>query len=217
MIFLPDYPSPQSASPYLLDFGTVLAPTLGGPIQKINRLGNRFGIQVTMPPMKSQNDGRLWLSRLLRAKAEGGKMRWPLQGQDVGPVSNLDSTALAANPDLKGAAGAGVVLVYGAGIATSIDIHHATPGHVIREGTFFTFSSSTGHLSMHMTIAETIVNNSGIATLSLTPGIREPVVGEERILFGKPLIEGLVIGDRLQWEFAISRFTNIQFDIQEAV
>src|SRR3546814_1410678 len=70
VIVLPSDPAPNGATPMLRDFGGTLTPFLGGPEQRINRLGTRLGIRVSMPPMRNGDNGRIFVSRLLQARSE---------------------------------------------------------------------------------------------------------------------------------------------------
>src|SRR3546814_6357232 len=70
VIVLPSDPAPNGATPMLRDFGGTLTPFLGGPEQRINRLGTRLGIRVSMPPMRNGDNGRIFVSRLLQAKQD---------------------------------------------------------------------------------------------------------------------------------------------------
>src|SRR3546814_3983584 len=71
VIVLPSDPAPNGATPMRRDFGGTLTPLLGGPEQRINRLGTRLGIRVSMPPMRNGDNGRIFVSRLLHAKTLG--------------------------------------------------------------------------------------------------------------------------------------------------
>src|SRR3546814_3371142 len=70
VIVLPSDPAPNGATPMLRDFGGTLTPFLGGPEQRINRLGTRLGIRVSMPPMRNGDNGRIFVSRPLQAKQD---------------------------------------------------------------------------------------------------------------------------------------------------
>ncbi len=93
MIDLPTDIGPSSASAALIDFGAFLTPPLGGPVQRVDRMGNRFRISVGMPPMLSASDGRRWVSRLIRGKTEGARMPFPLLDFDPGAPGNQWSRA----------------------------------------------------------------------------------------------------------------------------
>jgi len=68
-----------SASPYLIDFGGVVAGSLGGPDQRVNRLGMRWGCEYQLPPMKGE-EARVWVARLLRGSRERASYYFPQPG-----------------------------------------------------------------------------------------------------------------------------------------
>src|SRR3546814_160979 len=101
VIVLPSDPAPNGATPMLRDFGGTLTPFLGGPEQRINRLGTRLGIRVSMPPMRNGDNGRIFVSRLLQAKQDRLLMDWPQPGFTIGaPGSPLVSTAASGGTAL---------------------------------------------------------------------------------------------------------------------
>jgi hypothetical protein len=85
MIDLPSYPPPAAAQPSFLDRGVTLE---GAVDQRVDRMGSRFGLSVSMPPMKGSKLGRQWIAALMRGKNEGVRLRWPLQGFKPGQPFN---------------------------------------------------------------------------------------------------------------------------------
>lgn len=196
MIDLPEYPSPNGANPALLDFGALLVPSLGGPVQKINRMGSRFRIAVTMPPMPSQQLGRQWVARLLRGKSEGARLPFPL---------------LDFNPGIPGD-----VLVNGASQSgSSLIVDGATPNYVFREGQFFSIVNSGKH-HLHMVTAETIASGVGAATLPIFPMLRKSPANNAVCNFAEPMIEGFIMGEEQAWEMSLERFIGLEFQIVES-
>lgn len=196
MIDLPDYPSPNGANPALIDFGAFLTPSLGGPVQRISRMGSRFRISVTMPPMPSAQVGRQWVSRLLRGKSEGVRMPYPL---------------LSFNPGLPGA-----VLVNGASQSgETLVVDGATPNYVFREGQFFSIVNSGKH-HLHMVTAETIASNTGTATLPIAPMLRKSPANNAVCHFDDPMIEGFILGEEFSWNLSIEHLIGLEFQIVES-
>jgi hypothetical protein len=195
MIDLPDYPSPAAATPALQDFGAFLTPSLGGPVQRVERMGNRFRISVTMPPMPNPKLGRLWIAKLVRAKQEGGRMPWPLLGFDPGVPGNVLVNA-------GGAAG------------RSLAVKGATPNYIFREGQFFSILIGGKHF-LYMVTAEAIASATGTATLAIEPMLRVSPPADAPCHFGKPMVEGFIMGDAFQWEMALANFVGVAFDLAE--
>lgn len=148
-----------------------------------------------MPPLQSPKVGRQWLSRLIQAKQEGGRMVWPLMGFDPG--------------------GPGSILVNGAGQdGSTLNVDGATGNYVFREGQFFSIVTSGVH-HIYMVAAETIANDAGQAALPISPVIRVQHADNDVCHFGKPMIEGLVQGDVMQWNWAIGNLAYLNFEIHE--
>jgi hypothetical protein len=195
MIDLPEYPAPSAATPALVDFGAFLTPALGGPVQRVERMGNRFKISCTMPPMPNLKLGRQWVARLVRGKQEGVRMPWPLLGFDPGSPGN--------------------VLVNAAGQSgRSLVIKGATPNYIFREGQFFSVVINGRHY-LYMVTAEVIASAAGAATLAIEPMLRLSPPANAVCWFGKPMVEGFIMGDSFQWEMALANFVGVSFDLVE--
>lgn len=193
---LPDWPAPASAVPGLVDFGATLRPPTGGATQRHNRLGNRFRLSVTMPAMKYKT-GRLWVARLIRAQTEGARMEWPQQGFDPGTP--------------------GAVAVDGSGQAGALlAVRGAEPGYAFREGQFFSILTG-GRPHVTMVAAEVLAGSDGKALLPVAPMLRVPHLDGDPCEFGRPIIEGAVIGEDREWQLALAGFMAIEFAIEERV
>lgn len=195
MIDLPDHPTPAAATPALIDFGAFLTPSLGGPIQRVERMGSRFKIACAMPPMPNPILGRQWVSRLIRGKQEGARMPWPLQGFDPGTPGDILVSA-------AGAAG------------RSLPIKTATPNYVFREGQFFSIVISAKHY-LYMVTAETFASATGTATLPIEPMLRVSPPLNAVCHFGKPMVEGFIQGDSFAWEMSLAHFVGMSFELTE--
>ena len=196
-ISLPTDPKPNGATPVLRDFGGVLTPFLGGPEQRINRVGTRFGIRVSMPPLESSVDGRLFVARLNQAKTDRLLMEWPLLDFNPGsPGSPLVSAATASG--------------------STVPLKGMTPGYQGKEGQFLSFVHSSRRY-MHMLTADFIVNGSGNATAAIFPMLRVGLSLNDVVEIATPMIEGHVVpGDELSWEMSVDRLIGISFSVMEA-
>lgn len=196
MIDLPDFPSPNDATSALVDFGAFLTPALGGPVQRVNRMGTRYKIAVSMPPMTSKQVGRIWVNRLIKGKQEGARMPYPLLDFDPGSP--------------------GTVLINGAGQSgTSLIVDGATPNYIFREGQPFSILTGGKH-HLYMVGAETIASGTGTATLPLSTMLRRQHADNDPCHFGEPMIEGFIQGDELSWNLSLEHLIGIQFDITES-
>jgi hypothetical protein len=196
MIDLPSTPAPASATAAEIDFGMLLRPPLGGPLQRVNRLGNRHKIAVVLPPMKYPKTGRQWLIALKRGKKEGARLAYPLQGFDPGSPGA---------PVVDGSSAAGMTL----------PLRGCTPRYAFRNGQPFSLVTGGRH-HIHFVDGEVVADGSGNAVLAIDPPLRAPPLDADACHFGKPMIEGFIDGDELAWEFALASFVALSFTIEEA-
>ncbi|GLT01810.1 MAG: hypothetical protein AB7E60_15245 [Sphingobium sp.] len=197
-ITLPADPAPNGATPFLRDFGGVLTPSLGGPELRINRVGTRFGLRVTMPPLLSDEAGRLFVARLLQARFDRLLMEWPLLDFDPGtPGAPLISAAVSGG--------------------SVIGIKGLAAGYQVREGQFFSIVHG-GRRYMHMFTAAATASGAGvIAAATIFPMLRSNLAVNDVLEIAKPMIEGNVLpGDELSWELDVARLVGLAFSVVEA-
>lgn len=196
-ISLPTDPAPNGATPALRDFGGVLVPYLGGPEQRINRVGTRFILRATMPPLR-EDVARLFISRLLQARFDRLLMEWPLLDFDPGtPGAPLINAAVA---------GGSVIAIKG-----------LTAGYQVKEGQFFSIVHG-GRRYMHMFTAAATANGSGlISAATIFPMLRTNLAVNDVLEIAVPMIEGHVLpGDELSWEMDVARLVGLSFSVVEA-
>jgi hypothetical protein len=194
VIELPKSPAPNFARPTMLDFGYTLRPVLGGPDQRVNRAGSRFAIEVGFAPMEPRLS-RTFVSRLLQAQSEGLRISFPL-------------------PEAQGAPGSPVV--DGAGQAgTTLALRNLTPNYVYREGWWLSVESAAGQHYLHNIRAAGKADAGGEASLQIWPELRAPFADGDAVHLGKPMIEGLPLGDERSWEFPVGKLISLQFAIRE--
>ena len=100
MIELPSHIVPNSALPKQVDFGFV-QEAAGGAMTRIDRPGNKFEVELGFPPMKAA-DARIFVARLNRARGQGLRVEYPLQGQSQGnPGSPVVDGTDSAGTTLK--------------------------------------------------------------------------------------------------------------------
>lgn len=196
MIDLPEWPMPNNADVALVDWGSVLTPGLGGPAQRVNRMGSRFRISVTYPPLPSKKEGRIFVSRLVRGKSEGVRMPFPLLDFDPGAPGDVR---------VNGSGQTGSTLV----------VTTATPNYVFREGQYFSIETGGKH-HLYMVAEETIANGFGQASIPISPMLRRPHLANDVCHFGKPMIEGFIGGDEISWNLSVEHLISIPFDITES-
>jgi hypothetical protein len=80
MITLPDSHGPAESVLRRVTFGVVRQNELGGAAQRIDRTGDRWAVDITLPPMVPA-DARRWHAALTAAVREGAK--WRLRQVDL--------------------------------------------------------------------------------------------------------------------------------------
>lgn len=195
MIDLPAYPGPQSAEAALIDFGVMLTPPLGGPVQRVERQGNRWRLSVTMPPLRDA-EARIWLARLLKGKSEGARMEFPLLGFNPGSPGN---------PVVHTSGQTGRTLI----------IRGAQPNYIFREGQFISVETGGRH-HLIMVDAETIVPDVGIVSLPISPMLRVAHLDGDPVHVGTPMIEGFISGEGFMWQMQLGNFMGLSFELVEA-
>ncbi len=93
-ISLPALPRMTAVSPRLLDFGGTLTPPLGGPEQRILRLGSRFEVDVELPQM-DEDCAMAWIAARLAAITTGATLIMTMP-QHGGPTGITGSGSVGA-------------------------------------------------------------------------------------------------------------------------
>lgn len=203
MIELPPGAFPNGANPSLLDFGGIIRPATGAKILRLNRGGSRYRVAMTLP-VKSGDDARRIVARLLAAKSEGLKVEYPLQGVDQGNPIRADGSTFAVN----GAGQSGNTILLRGGV----------PAYAAKEGFWLTIHNGNRNAQgyLHNVKVGGIADASGALPLAITPNLRNPFPDGAHVEFAKPTIEGLVDND-ISWQLAIGELVDsLTFTIEEA-
>ena len=201
MIELPNGVHPNEATPALIDFGGVQRPNSGAGILRIDRPGNRYRASFMLPTKRIAEQGRVIISRLIRAKSEGLRVPYPLGGVNQG---------LPGSPVVHGAGQTGM----------AITVRGLTPRYNAKEGFWLSIAEplSGGSVQhyLHNVAGGVIADASGAASIPLSEMLRAPFPDGAAIHLRKPMIEGLVAGDERSWNISVSLMTDIDFEIEEA-
>lgn len=196
-ILLPSKPAVQTADPYLMDFGSVIRPPMGGPDQRFNRLGNRFGIDVVLPSARSDREGRIYVSRLMQALTEGALFAF---------VQDLDVGAPGASIAVNGAGQQG----------STLNLKGFPSGYTVLEGQFFSIIYA-GRRFLHYATADTAAAANGTMALPIGPMLRISPNDAAVCEFAMPMIEGfLANAQQLKWQLQTAPYADIKFTIEEA-
>lgn len=184
------------AEPELVDFGASLRPFLGGPSQRLDRLGTRHAISVQMPPMYVESEGRQWIVRLIRAKQEDGFIEFPQVGFRVGaPGYNITAAAAVE--------GGRVLTVTG-----------GTPGYGVREGQALTITSN-GRRFFYLASKQVMFDAAGSGAIELDVPLREEVTVGDPVNLAQPLIAGRIMEDGWKWSIDTAGTVGLSFRIEE--
>lgn len=196
VIVMPDWVVPNGATPFLRDFGAVLTPFLGGPEQRINRLGTRFGVRLTLPPAQARSDALIIQSRLLRAREDRLRMEWMQPDFDTGA---------------PGAPRVAAAIVSG----TAIPLKGMTPGYQVKEGQFLGFVHAARRY-IHIFAADGTVAIDGTLNAQVWPMLRTNLSNNDVVEIAPPMIEGLVSpGEELSWQISVDRLASFSFTLSE--
>lgn len=179
----------------LIDFSAVIESPLGGPDQKLDRLGSRFQIDFESIPLESGDDGRRYVALLQQAKRLGGRIIYPQLDFDVGaPGSTVANGAHATG--------------------TTLNIKGGTPYYTVRIGQALNVIAG-GRRYLYFAATQETFNGSGAGSITLTTKMRKILAGDEVIDFAKPCVEGYIQGDEQSWDLAAQRLTSLKFVIKE--
>ena len=196
MIELPSSPAPRDAVPELLDYGMHLTPATGAKILRVDRAGSRFAIAVQYPKMTA-DEARVFISRLLRAKNEGVRIPYPLQGVGQG------------NP--------GTVLVDGANQeGTRLKLRAVSRGYRFKEGFWLSIEDGSGQHYLHNCAQNFGVGDDEVADIAIWPPLRVPFDDGNRVHIAKPMIEGVMTGSNWSWGVPLDKLPELEFTITEA-
>ncbi|WP_298090451.1 hypothetical protein [uncultured Sphingomonas sp.] len=183
-----------NATPAVLDFGGTLTPALGGPRQRINRLGTRWAFEMETPLLDAEPDLRIWASRLARAKLETGLVWIP-------------------EPDLVfGPEGAPRVAQAVAG-GTSLPLSGLSARLAIPEGKWLSIIHD-GRRCVYQVARDTAATAGGTATLPIFPMLRTMLVPGDVVELAVPKVQGEIEGD-FSWDVPVGRFASLSFTIAE--
>lgn len=159
-----------------MDFGGLMTSALGGPTDRIARLGSRYMAEISTPAMRIEPDGRRWAARLLRARRDGGIISIHQPGLKIGSPGTPVVATLTSS-------------------GRSIPISGLTPRYAIREGQWLNYYDADGQRYADQVQAEVIANGSGVATVTIQELLRVPIAAASVIELAAPCIEGWIEGD----------------------
>ncbi len=195
VIDLPVTPGPASCRFLPVRFGMLLSPPNGGEEQQLNKLGDRWAVEVRLPRLTLAQAAD-WSTSIDLARRSGA--RWQLR--QLGVAIGTPGTVLVAG------AGQG-------GMALAVD--GMTPWTGWSKGQFV--SQITGGRRFLHRLAAAGHSTNGTATLNFTAPIRRSPADNDVIDF-MPAIEGALTGAEGDWEIDEARLVTVPpFVIREKV
>lgn len=195
MVILPTCPPVRSASMRLVSFAVDQVPTQGGPQSRVLRLGDRFAGEFVTYPALYAEEGRIYLSRLMRGMTDTVVVGVPepgLRGGDYG------TPQIAAIPST----------------VSSVTIKGLGAGRVIPEGKFFSIITG-GQRFLYQATATITASGAGEASVPIYPILRRQPQVNDVVELSEPKIEGFVQGNQIQWEVTKSKRIGFVFQVVE--
>ena len=164
----------------MIDFGGALKPSMGGPVQNIMRLGTRYAVDVTIPQMHAEPDGRVWAAKLRMGKLYGVVCRFYQDNFNPGSPGT---------PVVNGADQTGSVL----------NLKGFTAAYAIRVGQAFSVITN-GKRYLYFAASDATVAANGTVTLPIFPMIRKSPADGDTAEFAAPYIQGSLSGNEVAWD-----------------
>ncbi len=194
VVDLPSSPGPARVTWREQDFGGTLPGLMGGGAQRDNGMGNRWAIDVRLPPMDLR-DARRWSAALSLGLKNSVRFKIRQVGLASGPIGA---------PRVAGADQAGMTL----------NADGFTPGASWEAGQFAAVITD-GVSYLYLLAASGFADIDGEAALAFTTMLRA-VPDDNDVIDFAPSIEGLLAGDAVTWDIDEVRLGRAAFSIEEA-
>lgn len=191
---LPDTEEPARVSPRLLSWGNDQTPMLGGPTTRLQRIGDRWALDVVMPPLDYE-EAMAWSSRVIRGRRQTLSIAFPQPEFDTGTP--------------------GAARVNGAGqLGMFLTLDGLTPHYVMREGQFFSFEIGDDSY-LYQCNADVAANAAGQMVLGFEPMLRASPADNTLVNIVEPVIAGFTEGRDKGWNVEAAYNVGLTFTIVE--
>lgn len=184
----------NDAGPMLNEFGGTITPGLGAPMQRVDRIGDRWSWRFATAPVAIEPEGRLWASLLTRAKKTGCQVPIVQADMNVG-APGLPLVRVATNS------------------GRTIPLKGLTPHYAIRAGQWINYVVD-GTSYLDMIEGQAIADASGNADVTIQNLLRAPLPVNGGINLAKPVIEGW-LADPIEWPVPVDGVTSFSFTVME--
>lgn len=191
-IALPDWPAPAQMTPRLVTGRAELRPAWGGDVQRLNRAGSRYAIDVQLPTM-TYLDAQAWAD--IDTEDQTVTMKIIQPGLEIGSPGT---------PLVKGASQSG----------SSLIVDGLTPNHIIQKNRWFTLAIS-GRLYAYRVATQVVADAAGEATITLRTMLRVSPADNAVIDLAAPRIEGFATVPEGAWATDTAGHVTLAFSIEE--
>ena len=189
MIELPNFAVPGSFSGLFMDAGFTQRGIQSADY--IPRKGSRFKGGFTFGPY-TPDEGRVMVARLIAAKQGGARVALPLLHSQGSPGSPVTTSATGRTLGLSG----------------------LTAGYPILEGYWLSLVKAEQHY-LHSVGVGAVASVGGTATIELNELLRTDFANGTVVNLAAPMVEGLLEGEELAWQYGVDRVIPIEFMIEE--
>lgn len=192
-IQLPTCPPVRDQNIRMVTYASIQNPILGGPETRVLRLGDRFAGDFTTYVAPYADEGRKFLSRLLRGLNDTVIIGLKEPGMDLTGYGSPTIAAVASG--------------------SSITVAGIPSGRLIPEGKLLSIVTS-GQRFLYMTTAD-VTSAGGNTVISIQPIVRAAHQVGNVVEFAAPKMEGFLSGSEQGWNVAISKRIGFSFTITE--
>lgn len=196
-IDLPNNPSPNGADAFFIDAGSWQQPIQNGSPARLDGLGDRHGLSVTLPPMTA-DDASEWILALNKGLGREVIYEWQQPGISVQGDGNGNVRIAAA----------------AASQSFNIQINGFFAGQAIKKGRYFSIYSG-GRYYLHQSDGQ-FTSVAGSFPINIFPRLRTPLAAQDLVNFNPPKFQGILQGNQNRWTISLARHVGLQFEIIEA-
>jgi len=168
---------------------------MGGPTQRIAKLGDRWTLEIVCRPMRN-NQVQPLITALLQGLSEKTIASVPQHDIEIG------------NP--------GTPVVSGGGqTGSTLVLTGFTPGYQIKNGQFFSVVAN-GVRYLHRARADATASGGGTVSLPILPMLKVSPPAGSVCEFADPKIEGFIEGNEQGWTTGMIGNVGLTFKIKEA-